>query len=391
MSSPPLRNEPAIGYDRFFQTSTELLCVLRGDGRILLTNPAFREVLGYPEESLQGADFASLVHPEDAAPLRAFLGSTAVEDAVLRLDARLLHGDRSHRRVLFSLRRGAGEAEVYGAGIVVGELPVADEWQRRELLQKMQIVAQIGGWEVNCLTWDQYWTEETYRIHELPFHHKPTVDTGVAMYALEDQEKIATAFNACVTEAKPYDLELRIITTTGRSVWVRTAATPIVENGKVVRVVGAFQNIDEYKRRELELQEKVAIIERQQSEIQALSAPIIQVWDDVLALPLIGGLDPRRAAEITERLLDAVVTSRARYAILDLTGVEAVDEGTADHLVRILRAIQLLGAEGLVTGIRPAVAQTFTSLGAGFGGARTLSNLREAITVCMRERASLRR
>ena len=92
---------------------------------------------------------------------------------------------------------------------------------------------------------------------------------------------------------------------------------------------------------------------------------------------------PRGAAEITERLLVAVVATGARYAILDLTGVEAVDEGTADHLVRILRAIQLLGAQGLVTGIRPAVAETLTSLGAGFGGARTLSNLREALEVCM--------
>ncbi|HLM71867.1 MAG TPA: STAS domain-containing protein, partial [Polyangiaceae bacterium] len=96
-----------------------------------------------------------------------------------------------------------------------------------------------------------------------------------------------------------------------------------------------------------------------------------------------GKLDQARAAEMTGRILSAVVATSASYAILDLTGVEAVDEATADHVVRILGAIQLLGAQCIVTGIRPAVAQTLTELGSGFGGARTVRDLREAIKICM--------
>ena len=152
----------------------------------------------------------------------------------------------------------------------------------------------------------------------------------------------------------------------------------------MVRLVGAFQDIDAFKRREIELEEKLAIIEEQKSAIHAMSAPIIQVWDGVLALPVVGMLDEARASEITSRMLDAVVHQAANYAILDLTGVETVDDGTADYVLRIIRSIQLLGAQCIVTGIRPAVAQTLISLGAGFAGARTVSNLREAIKICMR-------
>ncbi len=180
-------------------------------------------------------------------------------------------------------------------------------------------------------------------------------------------------------------MELELITAKGRRLWVRAAGQPVLEDGKVVRLIGAFQDIDSFKRREIELQEKLAIINEQRSAIRALSAPIIQVWDRVIALPVVGTLDEERAEEITGRLLDAVATNASRYAILDLTGVETVDEGTAHHLVKIIRAIQLLGTKSIVTGIRPAMAQTLIALGAGFGGARTVSNLREAIKISMRD------
>ncbi|MRG90366.1 STAS domain-containing protein [Polyangium spumosum] len=378
-------DEHSIPYDLFFQTSRDLLCVLRGDGRMIRTNDAFRSVLGYPESILVGEPLLKLLHPEDAGPVRAFLASNEGGDANVSVRARFLHRDLSHRSLVFVLRRVAGDTKLYGSGIEIHtQEPVPDWERRRNLFHKMGATAKVGGWDVDLETGEQYWTEETYRIHELPLSHDPKVDTGIASYAPEDQATIAAAFGAAASEGKPYDLELQLITATGRRVWVRTAGVPVMENGKVVRVMGAFQDIDEFKRRELDLEEKLAIIEAQRSEIQALSVPIIQVWDDVLALPVVGEVDEARAADITSRLLDAVVATGARFAILDLTGVESVDAGTAERLSGILRAIRLLGAEGIVTGIRPAVAQMFATLEAGFAGARTLSNLREAIKVCMR-------
>ncbi len=388
----PTLDAGALHYERFFQTSGDLLCVLDPTGRFVRANEAFREVLGYPEETLIGEDFVGVVHQEEAAEVRAFLHESGEGGGSLRVSTRFLHRDLSYRRLSFSLRRVAEDAAIYGTGREVLEQESGDAARRRaEMLLQTQTTARVGGWEIDCRTQELYWTDETYRIHEVPPGFVPVVATAIAFYAPESVPIITAAVEGCFKESKAYNLELELITATGRRLWVRASGQPVLEDGQVIRLIGAFQDIDSFKRREIELQEKIAIIEEQRSAIHALSAPIIQVWDGVLALPVVGTLDEARAAEITGRMLDAVAAYKARYAILDLTGVETVDEGTADHLVKIIRAIQLLGAQSLVTGIRPAMAQTLIALGAGFGGARTVSNLREAIKISMREARALGR
>jgi rsbT co-antagonist protein RsbR len=380
------RDARSLSYERFFQTSGDLLCVLDRAGRFARANEAFRDVLGYVEDSLLGQTFLTVVHPEDAAEVRAFFEGSEGSDVTLRVTARLVHRDTSLRKISFSLRRVTADAAIYGTGREVLEEETAKAGRRRaEVLQKMQTTAQVGGWEVDVRTGELYWTEETYRIHEVPAGFRPSLETAINFYTPEAVPVITAAVERCM-KGETYDLELQILTATGRRLWVRAAGHPVLEDGKVVRLIGAFQDIDEFKQRELELQEKLAIIEAQRSAIHAMSAPIIQVWDGVLALPVVGRLDEARASEITSRLLSAVVAQAARYAILDLTGVETVDEATADHVVRIIRSIQLLGAQSIVTGIRPAVAQTLISLGSGFAGARTVSHLRDAIKICMRGR-----
>jgi len=131
-------------------------------------------------------------------------------------------------------------------------------------------------------------------------------------------------------------------------------------------------------------QEKLELIARQQQTIVTMSTPIIQVWKGVLTLPIVGMLDAARATEIMNKLLDRIVTSSAHHAILDLTGVESVDEATADHLLRIMRAVELLGARVVITGIRPAVARSIVALGADLASLTTVANLEEGLKVCWR-------
>jgi rsbT co-antagonist protein RsbR len=380
-----------LHYERFFQTSGDLLCVLDTAGRFVRANDAFHDVLGYPEKTLLGADFVSFVHPDEAAATRTFLHESGQGDGALRVSARFLHRDLTYRKLSFSLRRVAEDAAIYGTGRRVLEQESDDEAQRRAwVLQKTQATAMVGGWELDCRTNELYWTDETYRIHEVPPGFKPALEGALNFYAPESIPIITSAVTECM-KGTAYHVELQLITATGRRLWVRAAGYPMLEDGKVIRLVGAFQDIDLFKRREIEVEEKLAIINEQRSAIRALSAPIIQVWDRVLALPVVGTLDEERAEEITGRMLDAVAAHSARYAILDLTGVETVDEGTANHLVKIIRAIQLLGAKSIVTGIGPVVAQTLVALGAGFGGAQTVSNLREAIKISMRDEATVAR
>ena len=100
-------------------------------------------------------------------------------------------------------------------------------------------------------------------------------------------------------------------------------------------------------------------------------------------MPIVGAIDSDRTARMMERLLEAIIQSKARFAILDVTGVDTIDTSTADNFVRIIRAVQLLGAQGVISGIGPLVAQTIVDLGVDLTGIRTFSNLREALRACL--------
>lgn len=157
------------------------------------------------------------------------------------------------------------------------------------------------------------------------------------------------------------------------------------DKGEVNGAIGLSLDVTERGNLERQLREHIAELERQRGTIRAMSTPILQVWDEVLALPVIGHVDAARAEAIMDALLDAIVRTGARYAILDVTGVDAVDEATVHHVARLLRAVALLGSQGILTGVRPAVAQHLVALGADLPGVPTLSNLRAGLHRCLRE------
>ena len=152
------------------------------------------------------------------------------------------------------------------------------------------------------------------------------------------------------------------------------------------RIFGVAMDATDRLRTERELRDKLEVIERQSSTIRALATPVIQVWDEVLCLPVIGIVDSARTAEMMQGLLESIVREQARYAIVDLTGVEVVDTSTADHLIQLFRAARVLGVEGILCGIRPAVAQTVVALGLELGSVRTMRSLRDALKWCIRAR-----
>lgn len=139
-----------------------------------------------------------------------------------------------------------------------------------------------------------------------------------------------------------------------------------------------------------ELEEKLATIEVQRAAIRELSTPIIEIWDGVLCLPVVGVLDTTRSAEMTEALLAAIVDKKADCAIIDITGIQVMDTGTADHFLRMARAVRLLGASCVLSGINPAIAQTIIHMGVDLSGVVTHRTMRNALQyfVDRRERAS---
>jgi rsbT co-antagonist protein RsbR len=128
-----------------------------------------------------------------------------------------------------------------------------------------------------------------------------------------------------------------------------------------------------------ELEEKLATIEHQQHAMRELSSPIIEVWEGILCLPVVGIVDTQRSAAMSTALLDSIVERRASFAIVDLTGVDVIDTRTADHFLKMARSVRLLGAECILTGIKPAVAQTLVHIGVDLTDLTTLRSLREAL------------
>ncbi|HVJ88873.1 MAG TPA: STAS domain-containing protein [Labilithrix sp.] len=132
-----------------------------------------------------------------------------------------------------------------------------------------------------------------------------------------------------------------------------------------------------------ELEDKLATIERQQMTIKDLSTPVLELWQDIITLPVVGIVDSQRSVEMTETLLTNIVNRRAKCVILDLTGVQLVDTMTAHHFIKLAESARLLGAHCVITGISPAIAHTL-SLEGGIGDLKTLRSLREGIKECLR-------
>ena len=129
----------------------------------------------------------------------------------------------------------------------------------------------------------------------------------------------------------------------------------------------------------LELESKLATVEKQRAAIRELSTPVIELWDGVLCLPVVGVMDTARSTEMTSALLEAIVVKKTRYTIIDITGIEVMDTRTVDHFIRMAKSVRLLGAECSLTGISPHIAQTVVHMGIDLSDIVTHRSLRAAL------------
>lgn len=139
---------------------------------------------------------------------------------------------------------------------------------------------------------------------------------------------------------------------------------------------------------QLELEEKVAAIERQRLAIHDLSTPVIELWQGVLCVPVIGILDSARTTEMTSALLTAIVQKQARCALVDITGIEVMDTRVVDHFLRMARAVSLLGARCVLSGVHPNISQTIVHMGVELTGIETHRTMREALALFVAQNAA---
>jgi rsbT co-antagonist protein RsbR len=154
-------------------------------------------------------------------------------------------------------------------------------------------------------------------------------------------------------------------------------AGELVDTGTLFDRLGLF-TIEEYQR------SREGVILRQQQELLELSTPVVQLWRDVLALPLIGTLDSARTQVVMENLLQKIIETGASIAIIDITGVPTVDTLVAQHLLKTVAAARLMGADCIISGIRPQIAQTIVHLGVNLEDVTTKATLADAFLTAMK-------
>jgi rsbT co-antagonist protein RsbR len=158
----------------------------------------------------------------------------------------------------------------------------------------------------------------------------------------------------------------------------QSMATELIAASRILDQLGLFTTAVGLKSRE-------ELIMRQQAEMLELSTPVVKLWDGILALPLIGTLDSERTQVVMENLLQEIVRTGAAIAILDITGVPTVDTLVAQHLLKTVAAARLMGAECIISGIRPQIASTIVHLGVDLGNISTKATLADAFAIALRK------
>jgi anti-anti-sigma regulatory factor len=214
-----------------------------------------------------------------------------------------------------------------------------------------------------------------------------------AFNVLEDAQSVAQgsrerfaralAGETVLTEPQLYDtsqVDLDVEQRSDRQIWFRARMVPLRDDdGSPGHVALIHEDVTEEIVHGEAIARAQAEIQGQRDAIDALASPIIQVWDGILTVPLVGALDERRTLYMTERLLEAIVEFQADIVILDITGVAVVDTRVASALLQAARATALLGCRPVLVGLRSEVAQTMVQLGIDLGQIVTLANLKAGL------------
>lgn len=218
-----------------------------------------------------------------------------------------------------------------------------------------------------------------------------TGKTDRDLFPAADAERFIAEEQYVLAGNSVIDREEQVTSGDGAKMWVIENKIPLRnEGGTVIGLVGISRNItkrvlaeDALRRSQAELQTTLEQQQRLLETIRELSTPVIPVYDRVLVMPLVSALSSDRAEQITERLLNSVHEYQADVVILDITGVPIVDTAVANHLLTTARAVGMLGAQCVLVGVSPEIAQTVVQLGVSFETLITQRNLQDGIAYAL--------
>lgn len=384
----------------------------------LYVSPRLGSLFGVSDEELRSspANLIQRIHPDDLPLLESELGRATTTMQPVEYAARIVRADGEVRWIESQL---VPELAPDGAVIIYSQ--TTDVTARKALEQSLhesELARRraetlnrqvIDGLPVGVIVGTPdlefpVWNPEHERMVGPRRDHGGDVGATYGIFLADGVTPLRQETSGLVRALRGEDVDEEVVFRRAGfdDVRARVVWRPLRDDdGHIFAAQGTSQDITTQRRLEADLRArneqlgaseaaKAELIERLRYSIDELSNPIIEVWDDVLAMPIIGIIDSRRTADMVHRLLGEVARTQASFVIVDLTGVEIVDTKTADHLMKLMRKVEIVGARCVLTGIRPAVAETLVDIGVDFGRVGTLRNLkhglREALRLARRER-----
>ncbi|MFH0974768.1 MAG: PAS domain S-box protein [Spirochaetota bacterium] len=242
------------------KSARDLIWGVTLEGIINYLSPNWMDFMGEPASEAIGKSFEPYIYPDDICIFRGFLNKVLESGEVVEgLDFRTLHRDgpiRWHSAKISALRDEAGNIMSY-IGIsrdITEHKRIEDELRiKDELFYLTGEVAKVGGWEFDAVTHKGTWNDEVARIHDLDPKQETNMELGISFYSVESKARIEEAIKEAIQLARPYDLELELISAKNVRKTVRTIGLPVIEEGRVVKVRGIFQDITERKQAEEEI------------------------------------------------------------------------------------------------------------------------------------------
>ncbi len=399
MITPSLTDMPATqvddAYRFFFERALDMLCIAGTDGYFKELNPTWERALGYTRAELCSAPFVTFVHPDDQAATIAESQKLAEQNVeMISFENRYQCKDRSYRWLRWSASPDHEHGLIYGIARDVTEQREAAAALQVSEAHFCEITQNIPGAVFQFTVRDGVWTIDfiSERIKEIAGVSAAEAMRDIAVLNARVHPEDLDAYTASVVSAverlTPWMFEGRYLFPDGSMRWWQATSTPLRNNRDEVIFNGFVLDVTDRKQAEDAMRQSLLqqeIIVAQQATLEELSTPLIPVSDTLMVMPLIGSMDSRRAQQVLDTLLRGVANARAEIVIIDITGVSIVDTQVANALIRAAQAVKLLGAQVMLTGIRPEVAQTLVGLGAQLPIV-TRSTLQSGIEYAMRRR-----
>jgi rsbT co-antagonist protein RsbR len=366
--------------NQIFALSLDMMCVADDQGRFVQLNGVWEQTLGHTLDELRAAPFISFVHPDDVPETIATYGRLLGGQNVISFKNRYRCKDGSYRWLDWTCTYVAESKLVYAMARDISERKRAEDERLAVEARLRHLVSFCSVAIYSRATTDDravtYISESITSL--LGYAPEEIAKDGWDDKVHGDDAQLIQLAHLALAQSGQFSTEYRVRDKHGEYRWLHDAARLVRDGaGSAIEIVGSLQDVTDRRRAEQTVREQAA-------SLMELSTPLIPISDRIVVMPLVGTMDSQRAEQVLVTLVRGVVDRQARAAILDITGVSVVDSQVADALVRAAKAVKLVGAQVVLTGIRPDVAQTLVELGVDLSSIVTSGTLQAGIAYAMR-------